>query len=88
MEALDVSPPLSIANKIIVQEVTGTFMYYSRAVNPTMLTALGSITAQQEKPMEHTMQKVKQFLEYAATHPDTIITYHASDIVLVGHSDN
>jgi len=33
------------------------------------------------------MQKVKQFLDYAATHPDAIITYRASDMVLVGHSD-
>ena len=33
------------------------------------------------------MTKVKQFLDYAATHPDAIITYHASDMVLAGHSD-
>ena len=32
------------------------------------------------------MTKIKQFLDYAATHPDAIITYHASDMVLVGHS--
>ena len=33
------------------------------------------------------MKKVKQFLDYAATHPDASITYHASDMVLAGHSD-
>ena len=33
------------------------------------------------------MKKVKQFLDYAATHPDAIITYHASNMVLAGHSD-
>ena len=33
------------------------------------------------------MQIVKQFLDYAATHPDAIIKYHASDMVLVGHID-
>ena len=33
------------------------------------------------------MQKVKQFLDYAATHPDAITTYRAGDMVLVGHSD-
>ena len=33
------------------------------------------------------MKKVKQFLNYAATHPDAILTYHASDMVLAGHSD-
>ena len=33
------------------------------------------------------MQKVKQLLYYAATHPDAILKYHASDMVLAGHSD-
>ena len=33
------------------------------------------------------MTLVKQFLDYAATHPDAIITYHASDMVLSSHSD-
>jgi hypothetical protein len=33
------------------------------------------------------MKKVQQFLDYASTHPDAIITYHTSDMVLVGHSD-
>ena len=52
-----------------------------------MLTALGSIATQQANPTERTMQKVKKILDYAATHPDAIITYRASDMVLVGHSD-
>ena len=83
----DDSPPLSKADKKFVQEVTGTFLYYARAVDLTMLTALGSIATQQDNPTERTMQKVKQFLDYAATHPDAIITYRASNRVLVGHSD-
>ena len=33
------------------------------------------------------MQKVKQSLDYAATHPDTILTYHAIYMVLAVHSD-
>ena len=33
------------------------------------------------------MAKVTQFLDYAATHPDAIVTYHASDMVLTGHSN-
>ena len=32
------------------------------------------------------MKKVKYFLDYAATHPDVIVTYWASNMVLVGHS--
>ena len=33
------------------------------------------------------MQKVKQLLNYAATHPDAIVTYQASDMILAVHSD-
>ena len=37
-----------------------------------MLTALGSIAKQQANPTENTIQKVKQLLDYATTHPDAI----------------
>jgi hypothetical protein len=33
------------------------------------------------------MTRCKQFLDYAATHQDTILTYKSSDMVLVVHSD-
>jgi hypothetical protein len=52
-----------------------------------MLTALGSLATQQANPTKNTMAKVTQFLDYAATHPDAIVTYHVSDMVLAGHSN-
>ena len=33
------------------------------------------------------MRNVHQFLDYAATHQDSIITFHDSDMVLVVHRD-
>ncbi len=51
-----------------------------------MLTALGSIATQQANPAKNTMIKVKQFLYYAFTHPNAIVIYHASDMVLTAHS--
>ena len=86
-EAEDWSLPLSKEDKKCVHEVTGTLLYYSMAVDTTILTALSSIAAQKANPTEQTMQKVKQFLYYATTHPDSIITYDGSDMVLTGHSD-
>ena len=65
----------------------GTFLYYICAVDSTMLTALSAIASAQAKPTEETMTRCKQFLDYAATHQDAILTYKASDIVLVVHSD-
>ncbi len=63
------------------------FLYYGRAVDSTMLTALSAIASAQAEPKEETMTRCKQFLDYAATHQDAILTYKASDMVLVIHSD-
>jgi hypothetical protein len=76
-EAIDTSPPLSKEEKKYVQEVVGTFLYYAQCVDSTMLTALGSIATQQANPTENTIIKVKQFLDYALTHPNAIVTYQA-----------
>ena len=83
----DMSEILSQAYKKFIQEVTGTFLYYARSVDSTMLPALGSIASQQANPTERTMLKAKQLLDYSAMQPNAIITYRASDKVLSGHSD-
>jgi hypothetical protein len=49
--------------------------------------ALGSLATQQANPTTNTKKMVHQFLDYAATHPDAIITYQASNMVLAGHSN-
>jgi hypothetical protein len=86
-ETIDTSPPLSKEDKKYVQEVVGTFLYYARCLDSTNLTALGSIATQQANPTKNTMIKVKQFLDYASTRPNAIVTYQASDMVLAAHSD-
>jgi hypothetical protein len=52
-----------------------------------MLTALSAIASTQAEPTDETMPRCKQFLDYAATHQDAIITYKKSDMVLVVHSN-
>ena len=52
-----------------------------------MLAALGLIATQQASPTANTMRKIKQLLDYAATHPDTAVTYWSSNMVLATHSD-
>ncbi len=63
----------------------GVFLYYGHAVDLTMLTALSAIASAQAEPTKETMTCCKQFLDYAATHPDAILTYKRSDMVLVVH---
>ena len=78
----DNSQLLSPTGKKIIQEVTKTFLYYARAIDTTMLPALGLLAIHQAAPTENTMTLAKTFLDYAVTHPDVIITYYASDMVL------
>jgi hypothetical protein len=78
---------LSKDKKTYVQEVIGTFLYYARCVDASMLPALGTLATQQARPTKNTMKKIKQFFDYAATHPDAGVTYHASNMVLAGHSE-
>ena len=83
----DTSPKLDKEGIKFVQQVTGTFLYYARAVDPTMLVVLSAIAASQLAPTEQTLEKTLFFLDYAATHPDAILIYCASDMVLNIHSD-
>jgi hypothetical protein len=52
-----------------------------------MLVALSAIAAEQGSPTQQTLRKVEQFLDYAATNPEAVVTYKASDMVLAIHSD-
>ena len=52
-----------------------------------MLVALNAIASDQAAPTEATMEKTLYFLDYVASHPDAILTYNASDMVLNLHSD-
>ena len=49
--------------------------------------ALLEISSQQNAPTENTMKRINQFLDYMWTHPDAIIQYPASDMILNVHSD-
>jgi hypothetical protein len=84
---LDDSPLLDAAGKKRVQQIVGSFLYYARAVDPTIIMALSEISSQQSAPTENTMKRVNQFLDYMWTHPDAKIRYRASDMILNVHSD-
>jgi hypothetical protein len=85
--ALDNSPLLDSEQKTRIQQIVGTFLFYARAVDATMLVALGSISSQQSAPTEATRTAVNRFLDYAATHPNAVLRFSASDMVLHIHSD-
>jgi hypothetical protein len=75
------SSPLSKDATTCVQAVTGTLLYYARAIDPTILTALSLIATEQAKPTEETTKKVKQLLNYCATQEEAMITYNESKMI-------
>ena len=58
-----------------------------RALDPNMLCAFNEISRVQARPTKYTMEKAKWFLDYAATYPNAIILYHASQMVFHIDSD-
>jgi hypothetical protein len=79
--------PLSAKQKTFIQEVVGVFLFYSRAVDPTMLTQINKISSEQANPTEATMTAVKRFLGYAKRFPNAEIVIHASNMQLCVQSD-
>ncbi len=83
----DTAPPLDPKGKTRIQQIVGSFLYYGRAVDITILKALNSLARQQSKPTKTTAKRTDQLLNYLATHPRAVIRYYASDMILQVHSD-
>ena len=81
------SPTLSKERKTLIRKIVGCILYYGRAVDASMLPALSTIASDKANPTETTWKKVETCFNYAATHPDAIIAYRASKMILAAHSD-
>lgn len=86
-EPEDTSPPLDKDGINRIQRIVGTFLYKARAVDPTIVTALSTLSSEQSKATEYTNKKANQLMDYLATHPDATLRYYASDMVLKFDSD-
>ena len=53
----------------------------------TILHALSAIASEQAKPTKKTIERINQLLDYMATHPDAVVRFYSSDMMLNLHSD-
>ena len=67
--------------------MVGTFLYYARALDGTILPALNGISLQQAIPIANTTNNTKILLDYMATYSDVWPRYYASDMILHVESD-
>jgi hypothetical protein len=84
---IDDLPDMGDDQRKFLQRVVGKFLFYARAVDPTMQHALNWLAAAQSKGTQATVAALVHFLNYCETHPYACIRYEASDMILRIHSD-
>ena len=84
---LDTSPTILEERKRRIQKIIGTFLYYARAVDCTMLPVLNTLSEQQSSPTKNAEAAITNLLDYAATNLPAIIQYKARDMILHIDSD-
>jgi hypothetical protein len=70
-----------------IQRVSGSVLYYSRAVDPTVFMPIKKISMEQTKAIDKIQAAADHLLDYLGMHPDATLRYHASDMILHIHSD-
>lgn len=70
-----------------IQSIVGSFLYYARALDDTILPALNTIGKQQAQPTHQTKKRCQRLMDFLNTYPDAYLRFHASDMVLHIDSD-
>jgi hypothetical protein len=83
--AVDKSAPLSAADTKLLQQIIGVYLFYARAVDCTMLTAVNHLASM--APTDKAMAGAQRLIAYSASYPDHRITYRACDMILHVQSD-
>jgi hypothetical protein len=83
----DETPLLSAKQCTIIKNITGSVLYYSRTVDPTLRIPFNDIAIEETTATPKTQTSASQLLDYLATHPNAKIRCYASDMVLHIHSD-
>jgi len=86
-KAIDSAPYLDAKGIRRIQSIVGSCLYYCRAVDGTIHTALNDIGTQQAKPTTNTKIEADWLLDYLYTHPDAQLKFNASDMILWVDSD-
>ena len=82
-----VSPPLDKEGTRRIQAISGTFNFYSE-VDPCIKPALNEIGSVQAAPTDDTNKKVQMLMDYLHFHPNAVLRYYASEMILQGEADS
>ena len=68
----DTSPKLSASETKVIESIVGSFLYYGRAVDQIILTALNEVGMQQSKSTRQKKQKAMRLVDYLSTCSNTV----------------
>ena len=70
-----------------LQQIIGALLYYSRAVDGTLMATLNELASAQYKFTRATTKSAKKLMDYCRTHSDASVINFASQMQLHIHSD-
>jgi hypothetical protein len=83
----DNSRPCTPAELTYLQQVIGVYLYYARAVDCTMLTAVNHLSSMLASATQHTLDCADRLIRYSASYPNHCITMYGCDMQLFMQSD-
>ena len=73
---IDTTNPMTTVQTKILQQVCGTFLYYTQAVDCTMLHTLNDLATRVKDGTQKIVEALNHFLDYCATHPvEAVVLY-------------
>jgi hypothetical protein len=76
------SPPVSSAENTWIQRVAGSLLFYARALDLSILTAVCQLSSYQSNPTQLDLTTAHRLLNDVSSHPDPHKTIHPSSMAL------
>jgi hypothetical protein len=76
------STPVSPTEKTWIQQVVGSLLFYARALDLSLLTAVCQLSSHQSTPTQHDLSSAHRLLNCASSHPNPHKTIHLSSMAL------
>ena len=89
----DTSSPLTLttlvspAEKTWIQQVVGSLLFYARALDLSVLTAVCQLSSHQSNPTQHDLSAAHRLLNYVSSHRNPQKTIHPSSMALWACTD-
>eukprot|EP00957_Ditylum_brightwellii_P172940 13166395-Ditylum_brightwellii.AAC.1 len=63
-----------------IQAIVGTFLYYGRAIDGTILPTINEISTNQVKPTINTAKQSTMLMDYLVTYPNAVLCFFAGNM--------